>query len=133
MRSGIRSRAFTSLPQTSPGRRGTSRCRSREGGDVSRTGRSVARERGHHWDMEDSMNRNGFRRSWTSVATKSRLSILSFLAVLLAFSAAAQALAQELDTIEPGKLIVGFNGDMPMTSLKDGQLIGSDGKMIAKI
>ena len=64
------------------------------------------------------MNRNGLRRSWTSVATKSRLTILSFLAVLLAFSAAAQALAQELDTIEPGKLIVGFNGDMPMTSLK---------------
>jgi polar amino acid transport system substrate-binding protein len=55
------------------------------------------------------------------------------LAALLVLSAAAQALAQELDTIEPGKLTVGFNGDMPMTSLQDGQLIGSDGKMIAKI
>jgi ABC-type amino acid transport substrate-binding protein len=93
----------------------------------------VARERGHRWDMEDTMNRNGLRRSWTSIATRSRLTILSFLAVLLAFSAAAQALAQELDTLEPGKLIVGFNGDMPMTSLQDGQFIGSDGKMIAKI
>jgi polar amino acid transport system substrate-binding protein len=83
--------------------------------------------------MEDSMNRSEFRRTGTAVAAKTRLTILSFLAFLLAFSAAAQALAQELDTIEPGKLIVGFNGDMPMTSLQDGQLIGSDGKMIAKI
>lgn len=69
----------------------------------------------------------------TSVSAPTKLAILSFLALLLAFSAAAQALAQELDTIEPGKLIVGFNGDMPMTSLVDEQLIGSDGKMIAKI
>ena len=74
------------------------------------------------------MNRTGFRRSGTSVAAKTRLTILSFLAFLLAFSAAAQALAQELDTIEPGKLIVGFNGDMPMTSLQDGQLIGSEAR-----
>src|SRR6185503_3536770 len=36
-------------------------------------------------------------------------------------------------TIESGKLNVAFNGDMPMTSLKDGQLIGSDGEMIAQI
>jgi polar amino acid transport system substrate-binding protein len=66
-------------------------------------------------------------------AARSRATLVSALAVLLVVSAAAQALAQELDTIEPGKLIVGFNGDMPMTSLQDGQLIGSDGKMIAKI
>jgi len=68
-----------------------------------------------------------------AIAARSRATIVSALAVLLVLSAAAQALAQELDTIEPGKLIVGFNGDMPMTSLQDGQLIGSDGKMIAKI
>jgi polar amino acid transport system substrate-binding protein len=83
--------------------------------------------------MEDDMNRNGYRRSWASVVPTSRLTILLILTFLLAFSAAAQALAQELDTLEPGRLIVGFNGDMPMTSLQDGQLIGSDGKMIAKI
>ena len=59
-------------------------------------------------------------RSQASIAAKARLTVLSVLALLLAFSAAAQALAQELDTIEPGKLIVGFNGDMPMTSLQDG-------------
>ena len=70
------------------------------------------------------------RSRWT---TRARGALFAFSAVLIGLSAAAQALAQELETIEPGKLIVGFNGDMPMTSLKDGQLIGSDGKMIAKI
>src|SRR3954453_12911848 len=34
-------------------------------------------------------------------------------------------------TIEPGKLTVGFNGDMPMTSWKDGQLVGTDGALLA--
>jgi ABC-type amino acid transport substrate-binding protein len=79
------------------------------------------------------MYRAGSRHSRTTATARVRLMVLSVLALLLAFSAAAQALAQELDTIEPGKLIVGFNGDMPMTSLQDGQLIGSDGKMLAKI
>ncbi len=68
-----------------------------------------------------------------ALAGRARITLLGFLAMLLAFSAAAQALAQELDTIEPGKLIVGFNGDLPMTTLEDGQLAGSDGKMLAKI
>ena len=36
-------------------------------------------------------------------------------------------------TIEPGKLTVGINGDMPMTSVKDGKLIGTDGELIAAI
>src|SRR3954464_15640501 len=31
-------------------------------------------------------------------------------------------------TMEPGKLTVGINGDMPMTSVKDGKLIGTDGE-----
>src|SRR3954468_8228225 len=34
-------------------------------------------------------------------------------------------------TIEPGKLTVGFNGDMPMASWKDGQLVGTDGALLA--
>ena len=33
-------------------------------------------------------------------------------------------------TIKPGKLTVGLNGDMPMTQLKDGQLIGTDGELM---
>ena len=58
-------------------------------------------------------------RSRPRIRAKSRLAgDLVCLAVLLVLSAAAQALAQELDTLEPGKLIVGFNGDMPMTSLQ---------------
>jgi L-cystine transport system substrate-binding protein len=83
--------------------------------------------------MEETMTRDGFRKPRTSIAAKARLTVLSVLAMLLAFSAAAQALAQDLGTLEPGKLNVAFNGDMPMTSLQDGQMIGSDGKMIASI
>jgi ABC-type amino acid transport substrate-binding protein len=83
--------------------------------------------------MEETMTRDGFRKPRTSITAKARLTVLSVLAMLLAFSAAAQALAQDLGTLEPGKLNVAFNGDMPMTSLQDGQMIGSDGKMIAKI
>ncbi len=80
--------------------------------------------------MKRTMSLQGIR---AAITARSRATVVSALTVLLVLSAAAQALAQELDTIEPGKLIVGFNGDMPMTSLQDGQLIGSDGKMIAKI
>lgn len=39
----------------------------------------------------------------------------------------------QIKTLEQGKLLVGFNGDMPMTSLKDGKLIGTDGEMISQI
>ena len=43
------------------------------------------------------------------------------------------AVAEPVKTITPGKLTVGFNGDMPMTSLKDGKLIGTDGELISRI
>jgi ABC-type amino acid transport substrate-binding protein len=46
---------------------------------------------------------------------------------------AGQAMADPPKTIEPGKLTVGINGDMPMTSLKDGKLIGTDGELLAQI
>ena len=36
-------------------------------------------------------------------------------------------------TIEPGTLTVGINGDMPMTSIKDGKLIGTDAGLLAVI
>ncbi len=36
-------------------------------------------------------------------------------------------------TIEPGKLTGGINGDMPMTSIKDGKLIGTDAALLAQI
>jgi polar amino acid transport system substrate-binding protein len=36
-------------------------------------------------------------------------------------------------TIEPGKLNVALNGDMPMTGLEDGKLIGTDGDLMVLI
>ncbi len=38
--------------------------------------------------------------------------------------------AQEIKTIEPGKLTIGMNGDMPMTQIKDGKLSGTDGELM---
>jgi polar amino acid transport system substrate-binding protein len=71
------------------------------------------------------------RRRIRGSTLKPLLSVLSVVAALVALSAASQAFARDdLGTIEPGKLHVAFNGDMPMTSLKDGQLVGTDGEMI---
>jgi ABC-type amino acid transport substrate-binding protein len=39
----------------------------------------------------------------------------------------------EFKTVKPGTITVAMNGDMPMTSVKDGKLIGTDGEMIAAI
>ena len=36
-------------------------------------------------------------------------------------------------TMEPGKLHVALNGDMPMTGLEDGKLIGTDGELMVLI
>jgi polar amino acid transport system substrate-binding protein len=46
--------------------------------------------------------------------------------------AGAPALAQ-VKTIEPGKLTIGMNGDMPMTQVKDGVLSGTDGELMVYI
>ena len=70
-----------------------------------------------------------FHRFRVSAGSTARLAVL-FATSLLACSAGAQ---DDLGTIEPGKLTVAFNGDMPMTSLQDGELIGTDGEMIAMI
>jgi ABC-type amino acid transport substrate-binding protein len=79
------------------------------------------------------MTRQTVRRQRTAMAARARLTVLSLVALLVVFSAGSQAIAQDLGTIEPGKLTVAFNGDMPMTSLKDGQLVGTDGEMISQI
>ena len=47
----------------------------------------------------------------------------------IAFSA-SMALAAPPKTIDPGKLTIGMNGDMPMTQLKDGKLSGTDGELM---
>jgi polar amino acid transport system substrate-binding protein len=41
--------------------------------------------------------------------------------------------AESPQTIEPGKLNVALNGDMPMTGLEDGKLIGTDGELMVLI
>ena len=43
------------------------------------------------------------------------------------------AAAPQLKTVTSGTLTVAMNGDMPMTGIKDGKLIGTDGEMIAAI
>ncbi len=45
----------------------------------------------------------------------------------------AGARAAPPQTIEPGKLHVALNGDMPMTGIKDGKLIGTDGELMVLI
>lgn len=50
----------------------------------------------------------------------------------LASTRAARAQAK-FKTVEPGVLTVAIAGDMPMTSAKDGQLIGTDGEIITAI
>jgi len=47
--------------------------------------------------------------------------------------AAGAALADPPKTIEPGKLNIAMNGDMPMTQLKDGVLSGTDGALMTMI
>ena len=46
--------------------------------------------------------------------------------------AGTSALAQ-VKTIEPGKLTIGINGDMPMTQVKDGVLSGTDGELMVYV
>jgi len=46
---------------------------------------------------------------------------------------AGAALADPPKTIEPGKLNIAMNGDMPMTQLKDGVLSGTDGALMTMI
>ena len=43
------------------------------------------------------------------------------------------AQAEPPKTMEPGKLHVALNGDMPMTGLEDGKLIGTDGELMVLI
>jgi ABC-type amino acid transport substrate-binding protein len=53
--------------------------------------------------------------------------------LLLVIGLAVSSARAEIKTVEPGVLNVGLNGDMPMTSVKDGKLTGSDGEIMALI
>ncbi|MFO1149957.1 MAG: ABC transporter substrate-binding protein [Alsobacter sp.] len=61
-----------------------------------------------------------------------RLGALALAAAMTLGLGAGPSAAQPPKTIEPGKLTIGFNGDMPMTGLKDGKLIGTDGALLAQ-
>jgi polar amino acid transport system substrate-binding protein len=54
-------------------------------------------------------------------------------AALGALRSQAGFAAPSFKTVSPGVLTVAINGDMPMTSVKDGKLIGTDGEMISVI
>ena len=62
-------------------------------------------------------------RSWVILGAAGTL--------LLAFTMPAAQAAPK--TLEPGVLNVGLNGDMPMTSVKDGKLIGADGEIMTLV
>ena len=63
-----------------------------------------------------------------------RRAALAVASVMLAAGFAfAGAMADDIKTIEPGKLNIAMNGDMPMTQLKDGQLSGTDGELMVYV
>jgi polar amino acid transport system substrate-binding protein len=43
------------------------------------------------------------------------------------------ASGETVKTIQPGKLTIAMNGDMPMTQLKDGKLSGTDGELMVLV
>jgi len=71
-----------------------------------------------------------FRLSDCKASVKSLLAV----SAMGAFLATAPASAQEkIETLVPGTLTIGMLGDMPMTSIKDGKVIGTDGALAVKI
>ena len=60
-----------------------------------------------------------------------RLGSISIVASLLVLMfAGTNVCAGDLELVEPGTLIVAFNGDMPGTGWQDGRLIGLDGELM---
>ena len=66
-----------------------------------------------------------WQTSTQSLATLAASSALAFFATI--------ASAEPPATAEAGKLKVALNGDMPMTGLEDGKLIGTDGELMVLI
>lgn len=59
--------------------------------------------------------------------------VMLFTLTLVLIVSSASVFAEPPKTREAGKLHVALNGDMPMTSLKDGKLIGTDGELMVLI
>jgi polar amino acid transport system substrate-binding protein len=74
----------------------------------------------HRWEVQSSRMRR-------------RIFALTLGLAAAGLLAGSGALAAEVKTIEPGKLTIGMNGDMPMTQIKDGQLSGTDGELMVYV
>lgn len=61
------------------------------------------------------------------------LGMIAAIGLASATTALAQGSCAGAELIEDGKLHVAFNGDMPGTGLKDGQLTGIDGSIMANV
>ncbi|HEX3500340.1 MAG TPA: ABC transporter substrate-binding protein [Stellaceae bacterium] len=59
------------------------------------------------------------------------LAVGTLLVALGVITASAQG--EAVKTIQPGKLTIAMNGDMPMTQLKDGKLGGTDGELMVYV
>jgi len=51
----------------------------------------------------------------------------------LSMTVGAAVAQDKIETLKPGVLTIGMLGDMPMTSVKDGKVIGTDGALAVKI
>ena len=59
-----------------------------------------------------------------------RFAAVAAVTALLAWPAATPTQAGELELVEPGKMIVAFNGDMPGTGWENDRLMGLDGELM---
>lgn len=73
------------------------------------------------------------KTNFTSIPLSRRQTLIGAAALVGASFAPGAARAQAIETLVPGKLTVGMLGDMPMTSVKDGKLIGTDGDLAVQI
>ena len=80
-----------------------------------------------HSRVSTNVSRRTFMRGTTA------LGLGAVSAGLLGRTRAFAAEYPKLKTVNQGVITVAINGDMPMTSIKDGKLIGTDGEMIAAI
>jgi len=62
-----------------------------------------------------------------------RRAICALATMAIAIGLAGGSALAQVKTIEPGKLNIAMNGDMPMTQLKDGVLGGTDGELMVYI
>lgn len=62
-----------------------------------------------------------------------RTAVMGAVAAVVGVPALARAQAPSFKTVEPGFLTVAIAGDLPMTGIADGKLIGTDGEMITAI